>query len=122
MESRPYKERRRELCICCSEKMRARGDWIIVFNYVKDNHVEEGDNLFTAALETRTRNNGFKLWERRFHLNSRKPFLTVRAVHAASEGGWSLLHWKFLGGDWMSTCQERVISRPQECRELDSMK
>ena len=36
--------------------------------------------MFTAALETRTRSNGFKLRERRFHLNSRKHFLTVRAV------------------------------------------
>ena len=54
---------------------------IAVFNYVKGNHVEEGANLFTAALETRTRSNGFKLRERRLHLNSRKPFLTVRAVH-----------------------------------------
>ena len=53
---------------------------IAVFNYVKGNHVEEGANLFTAALETRTRNNGFQLGERRFHLNRRKPFLTVRAV------------------------------------------
>ena len=47
---------------------------------LKGNHVDEGTNLFTAALETRTRNNGFKLRERRFHLNSRKHFLTVRAV------------------------------------------
>ena len=37
--------------------------------------------MFTAALETRTRSNGFKLRERRFHLNSRKHFLMGRAVH-----------------------------------------
>ena len=42
--------------------------------------------MFTAVLETRTRNNGFKLWERKFHLNSRKHFLTVRAVRR-----WNLL-------------------------------
>ena len=62
---------------------------IAVFNYVKGNHVEEEANLFTAALETRTRSNGLKLQERRFYLNSRKHFylnsrkhfLTVRAVH-----------------------------------------
>ena len=53
---------------------------IAVFNYIKGNHVEEGANLFTAALETRTRSNGLKLWERRFHLNSRKHFLIVRTV------------------------------------------
>ena len=54
---------------------------IAVFNYVKGNPVEEGANMFTAALETRTRSNGFKLRERMFLLNSRKPFLMVRAVH-----------------------------------------
>ena len=59
---------------------------IAVFNYIKVRHVEEGGNLFTAALETRTRSNGFKLQERRFQLNSRKHFLTVRAV-----GRWNLL-------------------------------
>ena len=64
--------------MCSLQQRRARGDMIAVFNYVKGNHVEEGTNLFT--LETRTRNNGFKLRERRFHLNSRKHFLTVRAV------------------------------------------
>ena len=36
--------------------------------------------MFTAALETRIRSNGFKLRERRFHLNSRKHFLMARAV------------------------------------------
>ena len=86
LESRPYEERLRELGVCSLEKMRARGDMIAVFNYVKGNHVEEGANLFTAPLETWTRSHGFKLWERRFHLNSRKHFLTVRAVRR-----WNLL-------------------------------
>ena len=53
---------------------------IAVFNYVKGNHVEEGAKLFIEALETRTRSNGFKLRERKFHLNSRKHFLRGRAV------------------------------------------
>ena len=57
-----------------------------MFNYVKGRHVEEGAILFTEALESRTRSNGFQLQERRFHLNSRKHFLTVRAVHK-----WNLL-------------------------------
>ena len=80
MASMTYGERLRELGMCSLEQRRARGDRIAVLNCVKGNHVEEGANLFPAALETRTRSHGFKLWERRFHLNSRKPFLTGRAV------------------------------------------
>ena len=68
MESMTYGKRLRKLDMCSLEQRRARGDMIVVFNYVKGNHVEEGANLFTAALETRTRSNGFKLQQRRFHL------------------------------------------------------
>ena len=89
MASRPYEERLREFGMCSLEKRRARGDMIAVFNYLKGRPVEEGANLFTAALETRIRSNGFKLRERRFHLNSRKPFLTVRAVRR-----WNKLPWR----------------------------
>ena len=67
--------------MCSLEKRRARGDMIAVFNYIKGRHVEEGDSLFIAALEARTRSKGLKLRERRFHLNSRMHFLMVRAVH-----------------------------------------
>ena len=57
-----------------------------MFNYIKGRRVEEGASLYTAALETRTRSSGFKLWERRCHLNSRKDFLTVKAARR-----WNLL-------------------------------
>ena len=42
LESMPYKERLRDLCMCSLEQRRARGDMIAVFNYIKDRHVEEG--------------------------------------------------------------------------------
>ena len=58
----------RELGMCSLEKRRVRGDMIAVFNYIKSRHVEEGASLFTEALKSRTISNGFKLQERRFHL------------------------------------------------------
>ena len=59
--------------------------------------------MLTAALETRTRSHGFKLWERRFHLNSRKPFLTVRAVHR-----WNLLPWRVMGSPSLEVFRRRL--------------
>ena len=67
LESMTYGERLRELGMCSLEQRKARGDMIAAFNYIKGNHVEDGASLFTAALETRTRSNGLKLRERRFH-------------------------------------------------------
>ena len=57
-----------------------------MFNYIKGKHVEEGGSLFTEALKSKSRSNGLKLQARRFHFNSKKPFLTVRAVRT-----WHLL-------------------------------
>ena len=91
LESKPYEERLRELGMCNLEKTRARSDMIAVFNYIKGRHVEEGANLFTATLETRTRSKGSKLEERSFHLNSRKNFLMVRAVCQ-----WNMLPWRMV--------------------------
>uniref|UniRef100_A0A670JXF3 Reverse transcriptase domain-containing protein n=1 Tax=Podarcis muralis TaxID=64176 RepID=A0A670JXF3_PODMU len=70
----------RELGMFSLEKRRLRGDMIAMFKYIKGCHIEEGERLFSAAPEKRTRSNGSKLQERRFHLNIRKNFLTVRAV------------------------------------------
>ena len=60
LESMPYKERSRELGMCSLEKRRMRGDRISGFKYLKGRQVKEGASLFTEALETRTRSNGFK--------------------------------------------------------------
>ena len=82
LETMPYEERLRELGMFSLEKRRLRGDMIAMFKYIKGCHIEEGERLFSAAPEKQTRGNGFKLKERRFHLN----FLTVRAVWQ-----WNLL-------------------------------
>uniref|UniRef100_A0A670HWE4 Reverse transcriptase domain-containing protein n=1 Tax=Podarcis muralis TaxID=64176 RepID=A0A670HWE4_PODMU len=86
LEMMPYEERLRELGMFSLEKRRLRGDMIAMFKYIKGCHIEEGERLFSAAPEKRTRSNGSKLQERRFHLNIRKNFLTVRAVRQ-----WNLL-------------------------------
>ena len=52
---------------------------IAMFKWLKRCYVKEGTGLFSTAPDTRTRSNGFKLQEKRFHLNLKKNFLTVRA-------------------------------------------
>ena len=76
---------------------------ITVFNYIKGRHVEEGAILFTEALESRTRNNGFKLQERRFHLNSRKHFLMVKAACK-----WNMLLWRVVESPLLEVFRRRL--------------
>ena len=45
------------------EKRRLKGDMIALFKYLKDSHIEEGQDLFLIIPEFRTRNNGLKLHE-----------------------------------------------------------
>uniref|UniRef100_A0A670HT18 Reverse transcriptase domain-containing protein n=1 Tax=Podarcis muralis TaxID=64176 RepID=A0A670HT18_PODMU len=61
LETMPYEERLRELGMFSLEKRRLRGEMIAMFKYIKGCHIEEGERLFSAAPEKRTRSNGSKL-------------------------------------------------------------
>ncbi|KAF7248244.1 LINE-1 retrotransposable element ORF2 protein [Varanus komodoensis] len=78
LQGMPYEARLRELGLFSLEKRRLRGDMLATYRYVRRRHMEMGRDLFFPAEEGRTRSNGAKLREPRFHLDARKHFLTVR--------------------------------------------
>lgn len=105
LQDMSYEDRLKELGLFSLGKRRLRGDMIAVFRYIKGCHREDGQELFSMATETRTRNNGYKLQLPRFHLNIRKNFLTVRSVQQ-----WNSLPTKVVSSPSLEVFKKRLDS------------
>ena len=78
LEHLSYEERLRELGLFSLEKRRLRGNLINVYKHLMGEN--EKERLLSVVPSDRTRGNGHKLINMKFHMNSRKNFFTLRVL------------------------------------------
>ena len=79
-QGRPYEERLWDLNLFSLQKRRLRGDLVACDKLVRGDQQALGESLFHRALPGVTRNNGHKLVDSRFRLDTRRRYFTVKAA------------------------------------------
>ena len=128
MEHLSCEERLRGLGLFSLEKRRLQGDLTVAVQYLKGGCKKEEDRLFSRAYCDRTRGNGFKLKERRFRVDIKKMFFTVREVEHwnrllrdVADAPWSIpgispCPWRHSRSDWTgSEHTDLAVGVPVHC-------
>ncbi|RMC14309.1 hypothetical protein DUI87_09402 [Hirundo rustica rustica] len=87
-----YEKRMKDLGLFNLEKGKLRGDLINICECLKGGYQEDGARFCSGVSSNRTRGKGQKLMHRRFHLNMRENFFTVKVTKH-----WNRLHKEIVG-------------------------